>query len=115
MKNRIFICFLILVIVAIVANTYIQSRSEFLVIYNFKVSKIEISPTRSLTVYNNDKKIDFWSFSIREGDDIKIGDRFFKDSCSQYLYIFRRDDNGIEKLYIKVKENGVFPYGWFCP
>lgn len=113
-KKRIFICFLILVLVSVALNTYIQSRSEFLVNYNFKVSKIEISPTRSLTVYDNDKKIDFWNFSIREGDSIKIGDHFFKDSCSQYLYIYRRDGNGIEELYMKIRENGIFPYEWFC-
>lgn len=78
---------IIVLISSVFINTYYQSKKEYSVKYAFKISKINITPTKSLGVYDENKLISFWNFSLRETDNIKVGDYLFKIVVRDF-YIF---------------------------
>jgi len=114
MKKRFFIILIIVLISSVFINTYYQSKKEYRAKYAFKISKINITPTKSLEVYDKNKLISFWNFSLRETDKIKVGDYLIKDSCSQFLYIYRKNAKNNDSLFLKLEKNSVFPIKWLC-
>ncbi|MCP1995047.1 cell shape-determining protein MreC [Flavobacterium sp. HSC-61S13] len=88
MKKKVFVTIVLGVLLFVIINTYSNSRKEFLISYNFEISKIVASPTKSVAVYKGEEKVYLWNFSIRENDDIRIGDVLVKGSCSEYLFIY---------------------------
>ena len=114
MKKRFLIILLIILISSVFINTYYQSKSEYVNKYAFKISKINITPTKSLEVYEKNKKISFWNFSLRENNNIKVGDYLIKDSCSKFLYIYRKNEHNNDSLYLTLEKNSIFPIEWLC-
>lgn len=95
-------------------NTYYHSKNEYRDTYAFKISKINVTLTRSLEVYDENKMISFWNFSLRETDNIKVGDYLIKDSCSQFLYIYRKNKKNNDSLFLTLEKNSSFPIKWLC-
>lgn len=64
------------------------------VVYNFRISKLDTTPTKSLNFYNGSKKIVLWNYIISAGGGAEIGDYLVKDRCAKILYIKRKNAEG---------------------
>jgi len=95
-------------------NTFVNSRNECRQAYNFVISKIEITPTSTLEFYNNKEKIVLWNFIIPENEGVEVGDLLYKEKCSKYLYIYKKNDKGEYVVHLKVNSSGIFPCECFC-
>jgi hypothetical protein len=94
---------------------FFKSREESIMSYNFVVSKIDVSPTKSMILYNNEKEIDLWNYDLRDYDGVETGDSIAKKKCAKYLYVYKKDKyTNKYKLFLKVEPTGLFPYKWFC-
>ncbi|TGD56799.1 hypothetical protein [Flavobacterium humi] len=76
--------------------------------YNFKITKIETTPTRSLIFYNGKKEVVLWNFTISKGHGIAIGDYLIKDRCAEILYIKRKKPDGKFMLVHSSRNNSYF-------
>ncbi len=94
--------FLIIVLFSIINSLY-QEKTEYKKTFNFIITKIEVTPTKSLVFYDKEKKIYLWNYSIRDYQDIRIGDLLYKKANSNYIYFYRKDPNGKYYLYLKEK------------
>ncbi|MET3022105.1 hypothetical protein [Flavobacterium hydatis] len=113
-KKNIIIIVFIGVALFIFLNTFFKSREEYRNNYNFVITKIEKSPTKTLIFYNNKEKITLWNYIITDYEEVEVGDLLSKKECSKYLYIYRKNDLGVYSLHLKVNPIGLFPFGWFC-
>jgi len=98
-----------------VVNTFFKSRIENQTKYNFKITKLEKDDVKNhLFVYSGEEEMYLWNFSLQADKGIEVGDVVYKDKCSEYLYILRKDLDG--KYYKFRKENytGMFPIQIFC-
>lgn len=102
------------IVLFIFINTFIKSKNEYKKAYNFVITKIEISPTNTLILYDNKKKITLWNYTIMDYEGVKIGDLLCKKECSKYLYIYKKNDMGVYTVHLKVNPSGLFPFEWFC-
>ena len=82
--------------------------------YNFIITKVEITPTHTLEVFNNNEKIAFWNYIISENEGVEIGDLIYKKKCSKYLYIYKKNEMGKYEEHLKVNLSNLFPIEWFC-
>ena len=106
---------IVVVIVIPIVNTFIHAKMEFRNKYDFIISKIEITPTQRMSLYNEKgENIDFWSYIIMSYEDVKVGDYIYKDRCSRFLYVFKRNAFGKYEQHQKIAPTGMFPYEWFC-
>ncbi|AYN03970.1 hypothetical protein [Flavobacterium sp. 140616W15] len=102
------------VVLFIFLNTFIRSRNEYQKSYNFIITKVEITPTHTLEVFNNNEKIAFWNYIISENEGVEIGDLIYKKKCSKYLYIYKKNEMGKYEEHLKVNLSSLFPIEWFC-
>lgn len=65
-------------------------------------------PTKAVGIKSNEKEYSFINFSIYINDNIKIGDRVFKDKCGTKLYIYRKDTFGKEVLFKSIEMGDSF-------
>lgn len=102
MKNKsvIFIFIFIFFILLVLINNFIQSKKGEIKQVNFLITKIEVTPTKSLILYDGDKEVELWNYDIRDYEDVKVGDLVCKDKKSEDLFILRKD-----KLTGKFKKN----------
>lgn len=115
MEKRYLIGFVFITLVLFVfLNTFIKSRNEYKKTYNFVITKIETTPTRTLDFYNNTEKIVLWNYIVSEKEGVEVGDLLLKKECSKYLYIYKKNNMGVYKVYLKVIPSGLFPFEWFC-
>lgn len=99
----------------VIINTFIHCKREFISGYNFKISKICISPTKRMIFYDTkDREISFWNYTVMDYEDVSVGDSICKTPCSEFLYIYRKDDKGEYREHIKVTPSSIFPFKWFC-
>ena len=114
-NNRVVIVIIILIIAFIISNTFIHCRKEFVSGYDFEISKIEISPTNKLSLYDKEgKMVSFWNYSVRKNDNLSVGDSIHKAPCSEFLTIYKKNDKGVYQEYKRKGPSGPFPYNWFC-
>jgi len=103
---------IVLVLVFTILNTFIHSRKEFISGYDFEISKIGITPTKNLKFYDMEgKEVSFWNYSVTANENISVGDSIHKAPCSEFLYIYKRNNKGD---YQKKSPSGLFPFNWFC-
>ena len=102
------------IFVYLIFNNIFQCIRENNESYNFTISKVEVTPTRSLVLYNNDKKIELWNFIISENEKVKIGDLIYKEKCSPLLLIKRKNSIGEYEVYSKVNFSGIIPFEFLC-
>ncbi|OUL60733.1 hypothetical protein [Flavobacterium sp. AJR] len=115
MKKKYLIIFVFIgVALFIFLNTFFKSREEYRNSYNFVITKIEISPTKTLIFYNNKEEITLWNYIITDYEKVEIGDLLCKKECSKYLYIYRKNNRGVYNLHLKINPTGLFPFEWFC-
>lgn len=105
----------IVVVLFVFGNTYVSSRKEYKTELNFKISKIDITPTNSLELYDmKGEKISLWNFTLISNEGIIIGDSIYKGAFSEKLYVFKRNNDNRYKYYESVSPSGIFPLSWFC-
>jgi hypothetical protein len=97
-----------------VFNTFFHSKNEYLTSYNFKITKIEITPTKQFVFFNGEKKIGLWNYHIMSNENVKIGDIVYKEKCSKYLYILRENEDHENEEILKVSSTSPLPIEWFC-
>lgn len=96
-------------------NMFFKSKEENMISYNFVISKINMSPTNSLILYNNENEVDLWNYNIMQDEGVEVGDSVAKEKCAKYLYVYKKDKHTNKcKLYLKVEPSGIFPCEWFC-
>jgi len=83
--------------------TYIKSKTEFETAYNFVITDISATPTKSLNFYSSNKEITLWNYIISENQGLKIGDSICKKENSRDLYVFRKGE-----MFLKVEPTGIF-------
>jgi hypothetical protein len=95
MKNKstilIFILFILFILFVLINNS-IQSKKGETKEVNFIITKIEVTPTKSLILYDGDKEVELWNYDIRDYEDVKIGDLVHKDKTSEDLFILRKNE-----------------------
>ncbi|KUJ63550.1 hypothetical protein AR687_02360 [Flavobacteriaceae bacterium CRH] len=101
-------------VLCILLNNFIQSYIECKANYNFVITKIEVSPTNKLILYNNKKKIRFWNYIISDRQGVKAGDLLHKKSYSKYMYVYKKNMMGKYSKILKVNPTGLFPVEYFC-
>jgi hypothetical protein len=106
--NNVFLLVMICVGAYIPINTYIKTKSELKCHYNFVIKKIIITPTKSIEVLSENKKIVFWNYTIMQNEGVKVGDKVFKESNSKNLLILRKNNNGINEMFLKKEPNSLF-------
>lgn len=102
-----FIAFVVFTLI----NMIIQSNIEDDKTYNFVITKIEVTPTRSLQVYDGNEKIDFWNFTIPKSARVEIGDLICKQKNSYFLIVKRKDNQGNYKEFTRFNHK-FQPYEW---
>lgn len=94
-------------------NTFLKSKKEFETKYNFVIDKIEITPTKRMVFFKDNQEINLWNYTIMDNEDVLVGDLIYKEKCSKYLYIYRKDKQGLYKEHLKYSPRGIFS-NWFC-
>ena len=107
MKNRYFILFFLCFIGFILIRSYRSSKIEDESLYNFVITKIEISPSYDMIFYNKDRKILPHNFLIKYKEDIKIGDKIIKENNSKVLFIYRKNNEGVYEKHLVFYSNNV--------
>lgn len=114
-KSKIVLIIAGIMILYIFGNTFINSRKEYKMELNFKISKIDVAGTNSLELYNmKGEKITLWNYILGGNEGIMVGDSISKGVCSEKLYVFKRDSNNLYKFYLSRTPSGMFPRSWFC-
>ncbi|MFN0290113.1 hypothetical protein [Pedobacter helvus] len=115
-KNRMVIGIIIILVIAfIISNTFIHCRKEFVSGYDFEISKIGVTPTKKLRLYDMEgKEVSLWNYSVMANENVSVGDSVHKAPCSEFLYIYKRNDKGGYQEYKRKAPSGLFPYNWFC-
>lgn len=113
MGKRYFIGIISSIVLFIFINTFIRSRNEYKIKYDFVITKITITPTKTLEFYNNKEKVVLWNYIISENEGVEVGDLLYKKECSKYLYIFKKNQAGKYIEHLKVIPSGLFPFEWF--
>ncbi|MWB95191.1 hypothetical protein GON26_12540 [Flavobacterium sp. GA093] len=111
MKNKIvfLVSFFTIIFLGVIANFYFKSKQEMSKSYNFIITKIDITPTKSLALYDNYKKVRFWNYDIRAYQDVKVGDAVYKYKNSDFLIILRRNQiTGKYEEHLKILPSGIF-------
>lgn len=83
------------------------SKKEDSTYYNFVVTKIELTPTYRMILYDKSKKILFHNFVIMDDEDVKIGDKIVKEKDSKVLRIFRKNKDGVYEENLVIYSNNV--------
>jgi hypothetical protein len=83
------------------------SKQEDDLYYNFIVTKIELTPTKSMIFYNKGEEILFHNFLIGENEDVKIGDKIVKEKDSKVLRIFRKNKDGVYEEHLVIYSNNI--------
>jgi len=102
------------IVIFVSINTFIKSRIENNAKYNFVITKIEVTPTSTLIFYDKNKQISFWNFIVSKNEKINIGDLIYKEKCSPFLYIMRKDKNNKYKVYKRENYTGLFSQEILC-
>ncbi|TKC06370.1 hypothetical protein FA047_13755 [Pedobacter frigoris] len=98
-----------------IANTFVNSRKEFIEGYYFVINKIRVTPTKRLILYNKEgKEFLFWNYSIMLEERLSVGDSVFKAPCSEFLYLYKKNNKGEYGKFQKISPSGLFSYKWFC-
>jgi hypothetical protein len=104
----------IFIILSVLINTFIKSKNEHEKSYNFIITKIEKTPTKTLEFYNKKEKIVFWNFIVSSSNDVKIGDLIIKEKCSNILFIYKKNKKMKFEKHSFIKFSGIFPSELFC-
>lgn len=90
-------------------NTFIRTKKEFKGKYEFTIKEVEVTPTKQLKFVDMEgKEISLWNYTIMQDQGVKQGDSIYKDKCSYYLYVFKKDNLGRYKVFKKVRPSGLF-------
>ncbi|RKR09235.1 hypothetical protein C8C83_0855 [Flavobacterium sp. 90] len=111
MKSKILfvVIFFTIIFLGVITNFYFKSKQEMSKSYNFIITKIDITPTKSLVLYDNNKKIRLWNYDIRDYQDVKVGDVVCKHENSNFLFILRRNNlTGKYEEHLKISPSGIF-------
>lgn len=103
-----------LLLLFVLINTFINSRREARMEFNFKISKIHVTPTSSIELYDrNGVKTAFWNYHLMNNEGVVPGDSVFKEPCAEKLYIYK-NVKGKYQLYKILTPDGMFQFSWFC-
>ncbi|MES2455182.1 MAG: hypothetical protein V4594_06575 [Bacteroidota bacterium] len=103
------------VLIGVFINTYFQCRHEFQGKYNFKINSIDTSGSGVLSFYDDlNNHITLWNYMIRVDSGVKVGDSISKNSCAEYLEVYRFNSPKGSKKILSLKAAELFPQHWFC-
>ncbi|WP_234111061.1 hypothetical protein [Chryseobacterium sp. R2A-55] len=92
----------------IVINYYLQSKKELKNEINFIITKIEVSPTKSLILYSNNREVKLWNYDIRDYEDVKVGDLVRKNKFAKELLVLRKNKKtGKYNVTITLMPSGI--------
>ena len=97
-----------------IVNTFFKSRIENQTQYNFKITKIGWTLKNNLIIYDGDKEIYLWNYSVKADEGIEVGDVVYKDKCSEHLFILRKNADGKYFQFRKENYTGMLPIQIFC-
>lgn len=108
------VIFALVLIVPMLITLY-NSKKEYQGEYSFVVSRVEITPTKTVELYDmKQRKIGFWSYTIMADARVNEADSVYKAPCSKFLFVFKKNNRGEYKQYLTIAPTGLFPYEWFC-
>lgn len=114
-RKKIMIGIYALVLIVPILITLYNSKKEYRGEYSFVVSRVEITPTQTLELYDmKNRKIVFWSYAIMADAGVSNVDSVYKAPCSRFLFVFKKNKRGEYKQHLKIVPSGLFPYEWFC-
>lgn len=114
-KMLFLILMVVLMLVFPLVNTFIRSRNEYHKKYDFIISKVSITPTRQLEFYDTTgEKVSLWNYTVMDYEGVSKGDSIFKDKCSFFLYVYKKNNRGEFKEYLRIRPTGLFPHSMFC-
>ena len=109
----ILVCLLIFVLLFI--NVFISARNMYRGQLDFVITKIEISGSRNLILYDDYKRIPLVVYSLMDNSNVRVGDKIFKKSCGSTLYVLRKnDENGNYNVLLQREPTSLIPMSWFC-
>ena len=115
MKGKYVVFFFLIVILGVTVNSFIHCRAEYQKSYNFKITRIRVTPTKTMVFYNDmNEEIQLWNYSIMSNEGVSIGDSISKAPCAKTLDVFRIDSMGKSRLFLRINPQELFPLSWFC-
>ncbi len=106
------VCVMSLMVFGVV-NGWFQAGREHKSSYHFVITDISVTPTKSLVFYDGDDRVQLWNFTVSERQNVKVGDSLSKPACSDTLFIYRKDVNGVYQKIIANRAN-IFAGDFFC-
>ena len=99
--------FVIILILICIPNTIFwlakndpDKKKEFNSVYSFKIAKIRVTPTKKLIFYDKDNnEIYTYNHYISDTDGVSVGDSIYKGAKSKFLNIYKKNSEGVYKLY----------------
>ena len=75
------------------AHWVYNSKKEYQREYSFVVSRVEITPTKTVRLYDmNQRKTVFWSYTIMADAGVSEADSVYKAPCSRFLFVFKKNN-----------------------
>src|SRR5690606_3159557 len=101
----------VLMYMATMLNTLYNSKKEYQREYSFVVSRVEITPTQTLVLYDmKDTEFALWNYSVMADTKVSETDSVYKGPCSRFLFVFKKNKKGEYNQYLKIDPSGLFPY-----
>jgi hypothetical protein len=114
-RRKMMIVIFALVLIVPMLITFYNSKKEYQGEYSFVVSRVEISATKTLELYDmKRRKISFWNYAIMSDARVSEADSVYKAPFSRFLFVFKKNNKGEYKQYLTIAPSGLFPYEWFC-
>jgi hypothetical protein len=114
-KNKIryipFLIFIVFVIFTFI-NTYFKSKAVHFGKYDFVITKITTTPTKTAIPYQGNVEKYMWQYTFYPKDIIKIGDSIHKGSEEKYLFIFRKDSTGNYIVVDSIQPTGMYSWNY---
>jgi hypothetical protein len=104
-----FLCFFGIQLIIV----YYNSKKDYEKSYDFIIAKISITQKKRMIFYSDETKFpksNFTSsvFTIMETEDVKIGDKVFKEAGARKLFILRKNKNGVYEVHKIYYPTGLF-------
>lgn len=95
-----FLCFFGIPLIIV----FYKSKNEYEKSYDFVIAKISITQKKSMIFYSDETKFPKSNFNttvfdISEREDVKIGDKVFKEAGARKLFILRKNKNGVYEVH----------------
>lgn len=117
MERRYIVAIIVFIVFVIYSffNIYYNARNELKSEYSFVVTRIGYDSKGYLLFYKDKEEFSGVYYRLRKNDAVEVGDKVYKKTCSEELFIYRKNIQTDQyELYLKKIYTGILPKSWFC-